>query len=312
MESRNYSTCFVVPWYGEYPLWMKYFLMSIENNPEFNWLLVSEEKPIETLPGNCSFLELSTNQLEEVILDSIGIQPQIYHPYKLCDFKPAYGEIFSDYLVGYDYWGYCDLDVVFGNLSKLLGPFYELQFDIFSPDAEFFPGHFCLFRNSENISLLYRKAKNYKQVLGSENCYLFDEFIYSEGINPTTENISEEISWKIRRHKKLSRLKGMPGMNLFRPIYKLFSKYRKSDSLKDFNSVIQSLRETSDYRIIQKKLYLSDIDFHVGNKKNWTVTWVDGDLNYEKELLYFHFQLSKASPQFSFEETENGFSLKLS
>lgn len=36
---------------------------------------------------------------------------------KLCDLRPIYGEIFRKYLVGYDYWGYGDIDVIYGNLS---------------------------------------------------------------------------------------------------------------------------------------------------------------------------------------------------
>ena len=41
------------------------------------------------------------------------------HPYKLCDYKPAYGYIFPEYTKGYDYWGHCDMtDCIFGNLRK--------------------------------------------------------------------------------------------------------------------------------------------------------------------------------------------------
>ena len=40
----------------------------------------------------------------------------LHTPYKLCDYKPAYGEIFAPELSGYDFWGYGDMDLVFGDL----------------------------------------------------------------------------------------------------------------------------------------------------------------------------------------------------
>ena len=41
-------------------------------------------------------------------------------PYKLCDFKPAYGEIFNEFISSFDYWGYCDVDLIWGNIRKFL------------------------------------------------------------------------------------------------------------------------------------------------------------------------------------------------
>ena len=35
-------------------------------------------------------------------------------PRLIAEYKPAYGRFFSDYLLGYSHWGYCDLDMVVG------------------------------------------------------------------------------------------------------------------------------------------------------------------------------------------------------
>lgn len=311
MESRDFSTCFILPWYGNYPLWMKYFLRSAAYNPGFNWLLVSDEKPKEKLPENFKYLELSITQFEGLVFKSVGITPQITHPYKFCDFKPAFGDIFSEYLTGFDYWGYCDLDVVFGNLPKLLAPFYNRQFDIFAPDTDFFPGHFCLFRNSDYINSLYRKAFNYKKVFSAEYVFFFDEFLYPDGIEPNNDALKRVISSKIRKHKKLSKIKNISCMKLFRPIYKSLRKQHNNKSLQDFNSAIESLKNGSEYRIIQEKLYRSDVEFFVEDKKDWTIKWQVGELFDKNELLYFHFQLSKNNPRFTFEKTKDGFTMKL-
>lgn len=41
-------------------------------------------------------------------------------PYKLCDLRPFIGLLFSEYLEGYEYWGFHDFDMIFGNLNPLL------------------------------------------------------------------------------------------------------------------------------------------------------------------------------------------------
>jgi hypothetical protein len=73
--------------------------------------------------------------------------PSCLTPYKLCDYKPAYGLIYAQELKGYDYWGDCDLDVIFGRLSHFLTP------DIFGRyDRYFTQGHFCFYANKEEVN----------------------------------------------------------------------------------------------------------------------------------------------------------------
>ena len=55
------------------------------------------------------------NEGQKMALD-INIQK----PYKLCDFKPAYGKIFEDYLEAYDFWVHCDLDIRWGDIRKFI------------------------------------------------------------------------------------------------------------------------------------------------------------------------------------------------
>lgn len=36
----------------------------------------------------------------------------------MCDYKPTYGLAFKKWLGKYDFWGYCDFDLLLGNLRK--------------------------------------------------------------------------------------------------------------------------------------------------------------------------------------------------
>jgi hypothetical protein len=121
---------------------------------------------------------------------------EIFYPYKICDFKPALGEIFNDYLGGYAFWGYCDLDLLFGDLSKFITD------DILSSYKKVLArGHLTLYRNESTVNAAYRSSKtiDYKEIFESQNCYLFDEWfgiykIFEEhGIDQYNKEIMADI-----------------------------------------------------------------------------------------------------------------------
>ena len=100
------------------------------------------------------------------------------NPYKLCDYRPAFGYIFKDLTRGFDYWGYCDLDMIFGDLQKYLP---TKKYDKISR-----LGPFCLYRNIKRVNeafMLNGNCKfNYKGIFSSNVHFAFDE-IGKYGIN---------------------------------------------------------------------------------------------------------------------------------
>ena len=60
-----------------------------------------------------SFLDMK-NEIQKVFDFSICLES----PYKLCDYRPTYGLALSKWIGTYDFWGYCDLDMLFGDLRK--------------------------------------------------------------------------------------------------------------------------------------------------------------------------------------------------
>jgi len=60
----------------------------------------------------------------------LGFEVDIESEYKLCDFKPAYGLIFSEHFKDYDFWGYCDIDIIFGNIRAYMTDVLLNEYDI--------------------------------------------------------------------------------------------------------------------------------------------------------------------------------------
>ncbi|MFT9266286.1 DUF6625 family protein [Oenococcus sp.] len=113
----------VIPYMGKLPKNTKTFLLSCSYNPEIDWkIFIDQDTEYETFaPSNVTFIKSSLKQIKERIIKITKLKSiNLTNGYKLCDYRPLYGQIFSDFLTGYDYWGYSDMDVVYGDLMKYI------------------------------------------------------------------------------------------------------------------------------------------------------------------------------------------------
>ena len=76
-------------------------------------------------------------------------------PRKLCDYKPAYGLIFSEYLRHSDYWGHIDFDIVWGNISSYLQEPLGKGYQVISADGRRLSGPFTIYANRHQLTLLF-------------------------------------------------------------------------------------------------------------------------------------------------------------
>ncbi len=162
----------VVCWFGPLPQSLPVWLKSCETNKEFDFLLFSDEKPCESLPENVHYFPFTLEQLIGRARQIVK-NPSVKKPYRICDFRPMFGQMFSRELEGYAFWGYCDMDVVFGKLSD-----YVNQEVLSQVDALFNGGHFSLLRNCPRMNGLYRQPGalfDYRRVARRDGVYAFDE-----------------------------------------------------------------------------------------------------------------------------------------
>jgi len=169
------SICFVTPYFGVLPSNFQLWLNSCESNPTVNWLIFTDDKTSFDYPNNVLVYHISFEQLIRRISSFYDFEISINQPFKICDFRPAYGDIFRAELEGYDFWGYCDVDLIFGNIRSLITD------DILTAyDKILTRGHLTLFQNSEMLKKIYKREINgtesYKQVFQSSEHYSFDEW----------------------------------------------------------------------------------------------------------------------------------------
>ena len=120
MEDKMYSIAYVVPYFGKFPKGFQFWLLSCKCNPSIDWLIFTDDKTPYDYPENVKVTYWTFDQMKKKAQAIYDFPIFLERPYKLCDFKPAYGEIFADELKDYDFWGHCDIDLVWGNIRNFI------------------------------------------------------------------------------------------------------------------------------------------------------------------------------------------------
>lgn len=166
--------CFIIPYFGSLPNYFQLFLKSCEYNPDFNWLLFTNDKTPYDYPDNFRKISISFSELRSLIQSKFDFPISLERPYKLCDYKPAYGYIFEEYLKDYKCWGHCDIDTLMGKISD-----YVTDEMLNTYDKLFCMGHFIVYKNTYENNRMFMSEYNgnylYKRVFSNPEILVFDE-----------------------------------------------------------------------------------------------------------------------------------------
>lgn len=164
-------------YYGKLPEYFSLWAYSAGNNGFIDFYLITDEKTVEDitgLPENVKIKIIPFDSLKARMAAVFDFKVKLNGPYKLCDYKFAYGEIFGDIIKGYDFFGWYDIDVILGDLKKYITE------EALKSSAIGELGHFTLLRSS--LSAFYRESasfKNtatpYKTVFKTDKSCFFDE-----------------------------------------------------------------------------------------------------------------------------------------
>ncbi len=168
----------MLTWFGEWPAWTRLFLESCRHNSTVDWLLITDCGEPPDLPANVKLFETTFADYHDLVGRRLGIRPQWSDPYKLCDLKPALGYIHADALAGYDYWGFGDLDVIYGDIRAILTPDL-LDCDLLSSHTGIVAGHFCVLRHSPEMLAAFMRVRGWRARLARDVHCSFDEQIFS-------------------------------------------------------------------------------------------------------------------------------------
>lgn len=165
---------FIIPYFGHFNNYFDIWLNSCANNPTIDWLIFTDCKDKHNYPQNVKVIYTTFNEIRTHFQSFYDFPISLEKPYKLCDYRPAYGEIFYEYIKDYDFWGYCDTDLIWGDLRTFFIDEILSKYDKIGNR-----GHCCLLRNTKEMRKAYRYNTSdivtYKNAFSSDLAFCFDE-----------------------------------------------------------------------------------------------------------------------------------------
>jgi len=165
----------IVPYFGPFPVQFKFWLQSAYDNPTVDFLLITDQVLVSR--DNVKVVSMTFSELKTFIQAKFNFLLSIKSPYKLCDFKPAYGYIFQQYINDYDFWGFGDVDLVYGSIRSFYTDEILSKYKLISGF-----GHLSLYENSDFCRNFYKTDCSgfqfYRDSFSNPNNTVFDEYLH--------------------------------------------------------------------------------------------------------------------------------------
>ena len=242
------SIIVIFPHFGKLPPQYKMWRASALYNTDIDFLFFTD-CDVEPAP-NIFVHKIAFADFKQIVQNKFDFPIVLDRPYKICDYRPAFAYILADYIKGYDFWGWGDLDVVYGDIRHFITDDVLSHYKMISGF-----GHFTLYHNDEFTNTFFMKEVNgyvdYKDAFTQRRSMYYDEYNYM-GFGDKWRDCRPEDCW------------------LEWP----FDNASKPKQSYHFNSLTRGWRQVI-FEHIDKKLYM--IRFNHGKLE-------------KRESLYAHFQ----------------------
>lgn len=180
---KKYSVAILQHYYGKLPNYFPLWLKTAGANKNFTFMMFTDcDFSGYNLPDNFHPVYMKFDELRARIAKYLDFDFVCDTPYKACDYILLHGLMFQDYLKGYDFWGTCDPDEIWGDMNKFITD------DILDRyDRIYRLGHLQLFRNTpevNNFALHELPGWNlsYKHIFKTRVHIAYEETIFSENL----------------------------------------------------------------------------------------------------------------------------------
>lgn len=172
----------LIPHFGKPVPWLPFFLVSCARNPLVDWYIISDY-PLGDRPDNVKHIETSFPDYQSLASKKLGVKLAWPEAYKLCDMKPMLGLIHQDIVAKYPFWGYGDIDLVYGNLLAVYAPLMQ-KHDVISSVNFLLAGHLSVFRTLPETLSLFSDVKGWRSALQTPKYVSFDEGMMTKTLLP--------------------------------------------------------------------------------------------------------------------------------
>lgn len=170
--------CILIPYFGKFNNYFNLWAYSASKNDFIDFYIISDTCNKNKIPKykNIHFIESTLEEIKRKFSNFFGFQCRLEKPYKLCDFKPFYYILFPEITRKYEYWGFGDVDLIYGDLANL----FPKNFNEY--DVLFKYGHLMICKNNDLINNLLLSEIDNKvlhEIYTHDKSFYFDEREYS-------------------------------------------------------------------------------------------------------------------------------------
>ena len=108
--------CMLAIWMGKFPNTFELWKQTVLNNPTIDFYVITDN---EGMPdeGNLRFMHMTLPEVKQRFQRLMDFRITLETPYKICDYKPLYGEAFPEITKDYEFWGHMPIYMTKGRCS---------------------------------------------------------------------------------------------------------------------------------------------------------------------------------------------------
>lgn len=185
------SIVLIFPYFGTLPVQYKMWHASALRNESIHFLFFTDTEIVSE--RNIKVVKCTFDDFRQLLQEAFDFPILLDRPYKLCEYKPAYGFALQKYICDYDFWGFGDLDLVYGDIRSFFTERVLARYKMFLGW-----GHLTLFRNDEDTNSFFMKKIDgyqfYKDAFTTSSITFFDEYDH-KGTSDKWKDIRKEDCW---------------------------------------------------------------------------------------------------------------------
>lgn len=191
------------PYFGTLPPQYGMWRASALQNPSIDFVFFTD-CDVESA-HNIIVHKMQFEDFKKKIQEAFDFPIVLDRPYKICEYRPAFAYALPQYVEGYDFWGWGDLDVVYGDIRAFITNDVLTRYKMISG-----LGHFSLYHNDEDTNTYFMKTisgyQDYKEAFTTSASTFFDE-IYHKGFGDKWRECRPNDCWLDWQFDNVSRPK---------------------------------------------------------------------------------------------------------
>jgi hypothetical protein len=192
------SIIILIPYFGKFPEWAPIFFETIRYNPTIHFIFYTDCDTTGYNLPNVAFKKMTFDEYIAKARQKANIEFNPANAYKLCDLRPLYPIIHYDDIKEYNFYGWTDMDILFGDIRSFYTDDILEKYDVISTHATRVSGHLALFRNLPKYRKLYKRIYDWRKHLANPLYMGIDESGITNALTMTFfDKLNEKMKWNI-------------------------------------------------------------------------------------------------------------------